>query len=270
MCRVSSHRVGLDKAQYERKSLSAFTGSRPGSRRKPGVDVSEPTMGFCAAIGESAGFSAAHVGIRNGSDNILDLITRCFAQNPEQGTLCRTFPLPGCSRDVGTALEVPFDRSVQLDGGDPRSSNGLFLTNPNAPRGGNVEEIEQVLQAIDGLLVVDEAYVDFGGRAPCRCSKSMKTSLWCALSRSYSLAGMRSAMPLLRLRLLDCSTVCGMPIALTALRKLPPWLLSLTVITSRLFTLRSSQRRTRSTERLDWFTYPHAISFYEPCRRGAD
>ena len=43
----------------------------------------------------------------------------------------------------------------------------FFLTNPNAPTGVSfpLSEIEPVLQAIDGLLVVDEAYVDFGGES---------------------------------------------------------------------------------------------------------
>jgi histidinol-phosphate aminotransferase len=159
----------------------------------------EPTSAALrAAIGKSFGLSSAHVIIGNGSDNILDLITRCFGQAPGLGHTVPSYSLyPVVAGMSGQALqEVPFDRSMRLDVAAIASLQArvFFLTNPNAPTGVafSLKEIEEVLQSIDGLLVVDEAYVDFGGESALPLLKDYENLIVVrTFSKSYSLAGMR-------------------------------------------------------------------------------
>jgi histidinol-phosphate aminotransferase len=159
----------------------------------------EPTSAALrAAIGEHAGLSAEHVIIGNGSDNILDLITRCFAQDPGVGHTVPSYSLyPVVAGMSGQALmEVPFDRSMRLDveAIAALQARVFFLTNPNAPTGVSfpLGEIEQVLLAIDGLLVVDEAYVDFGGESALPLLQDYENLIVVrTFSKSYGLAGMR-------------------------------------------------------------------------------
>lgn len=159
----------------------------------------EPTSAALrAAIGADADLGAEHVIIGNGSDNILDLITRCFAQVPGVGHTVPSYSLyPVVAGMSGQGLmEVPFDRSMRLnlEAIAALKASVFFLTNPNAPTGVAfpLSEIEQVLQAIDGLLVVDEAYVDFGGESAMLLLKDYENLIVVrTFSKSYGLAGMR-------------------------------------------------------------------------------
>jgi histidinol-phosphate aminotransferase len=73
-------------------------------------------------------------------------------------------------------------------------SKVFYLTNPNAPTGVafSLAEIKAVLEAFEGLLVVDEAYVDFGGESAVSLLKDYENLVVVrTFSKSYSLAGMR-------------------------------------------------------------------------------
>ena len=150
------------------------------------------------AVGTRYGFSAANVIIGNGSDNLLDLITRCFVCDPGAGHTVPSYSLyPVVAGMSGQELvDVPFDRSMQLDVEALAATDArvFFLTNPNAPTGVafTLAEIEAALQAIDGLLVVDEAYVDFGGETSIPLLNDYENLIVVrTFSKSYSLAGMR-------------------------------------------------------------------------------
>lgn len=159
----------------------------------------EPTSAkLREVIGEHFGFSAANVIIGNGSDNILDLITRCFVSDPGAGHTVPSYSLyPVVAGMSGQGLvDVDFDRSMSLDVEALAATEAkvFFLTNPNAPTGVAfpLSAIEAALQAIDGLLVVDEAYVDFGGESALALLKEYENLIVVrTFSKSYGLAGMR-------------------------------------------------------------------------------
>lgn len=151
-----------------------------------------------AAIGARFGLGEANVIIGNGSDNILDLITRCFAADPGASHTVPSYSLyPVVAGMSGAKLiDVPFERSMSLDVALIKESNAsvFFLTNPNAPTGVAfpLSQIEELLIAIDGLLVVDEAYVDFGGESAVSLLNDYENLIVVrTFSKSYSLAGMR-------------------------------------------------------------------------------
>lgn len=159
----------------------------------------EPTsLKLRSAIGERYGLSAQNVIIGNGSDNILDLITRCYVNEKGAGQTAPSYSLyPVVVGMSGQKIvEFPFTRAMTLnvDAITQADVSVFFLTSPNAPTGVGfaLSEIEAILQSIKGLLVVDEAYIDFGGESAVALLKHYENLIVVrTFSKSYSLAGMR-------------------------------------------------------------------------------
>ena len=151
-----------------------------------------------AVIGERFGLTAKNVIIGNGSDNILDLITRCYVSAQGAGHTVPSYSLyPVVAGMSGQGvIDVPFSRSMELNVEAIAAANVpvFFLTSPNAPTGVAfpLSDIQEVLQRIDGILVVDEAYVDFGGESAVALLQGYENLVVVrTFSKSYGLAGMR-------------------------------------------------------------------------------
>ena len=99
----------------------------------------EPTsVKLRALIGTRYGLEQSNVIIGNGSDNILDLITRCLCLIRAQDTRCPVIPLPSGSRHVGAGLDRRQFRplhTARRRGTGRDAGKVFFLTNPNAPTG---------------------------------------------------------------------------------------------------------------------------------------
>lgn len=92
--------------------------------------------------------------------------------------------------------QVPLDEQFQIRAGDyARPNGGIIFPNPNAPTGCllALEAVEQILQASpDSVVVVDEAYIDFGGQtAIALVDRYPNLLVTQTLSKSRSLAGLR-------------------------------------------------------------------------------
>lgn len=171
----------------------------------------EPTSGkLRTAIGERFGMTAKNVIVGNGSDNILDLVTRSFVCAPGAGHTVPSYSLyPVVAGMSGQGLvDVPFTRSMELDVAAIVAAKAtvFFLTSPNAPTGVAfpLSAIEAVLAGIDGILVVDEAYVDFGGESAVSLLKDYENLIVVrTFSKSYGLAGMRVGFALASAGIID-------------------------------------------------------------------
>jgi histidinol-phosphate aminotransferase len=92
--------------------------------------------------------------------------------------------------------KIPLDSSFQIRLGDYiRPNGGIIFPNPNAPTGciRPIEEIEKLLKKNpDSVVVVGEAYIDFGGESAIPLTKKYDNLLVVqTLSKSRSLAGLR-------------------------------------------------------------------------------
>ncbi len=108
----------------------------------------------------------------NGSDEAIDLLFRVFCE-PKRDAVILTPPTYGmyevCAQinDV-PVTNVPLTRDFQLDLAALKqalqpAAKLMFLCSPNNPTGNAFprQEIEQILEWFNGILVVDEAYIDF-------------------------------------------------------------------------------------------------------------
>lgn len=91
---------------------------------------------------------------------------------------------------------LPLDENFKIVSADyKRENGGIIFPNPNAPTGvlKPLEEIEEILSDnLDVIVIVDEAYIDFGGVSALPLLKKYDNLLISqTFSKSRSLAGMR-------------------------------------------------------------------------------
>jgi histidinol-phosphate aminotransferase len=154
---------------------------------------------FRDAAAKLHGLTRNHILAGNGSDDILTIVTRCFV--PPGGLLA--FPDPTYSLypvlarlEDAKSASVPWDAdwSLPVQGLAATSASAIYLANPNAPSGTFVSPalVAELARRFSGLLLVDEAYVDF---ADDNCLSLVEqfanVVVSRTLSKAYSLAGLR-------------------------------------------------------------------------------
>ena len=159
-----------------------------------------PTAGaFRRAAAKLLGVTPEMILAGNGSDDVLTVATRTFV--PPGGTLA--FPDPTYSLypvlariEDAASVGVPWERDYALPI-EPLVETGadaIYLANPNAPTGTFVSpmKVEELARQFPGLILVDEAYVDF---AEDDCVPLVReyenVVITRTLSKAYSGAGLR-------------------------------------------------------------------------------
>jgi histidinol-phosphate aminotransferase len=157
-----------------------------------------------AAVARMHGVADANVCIGNGSDDILNLLVRCFC-GPGAAA---AFTSPSYSLypvlvgvQGGTFTRIAMDRTMRLPVGAIAASGAriFFLTSPNAPTGVGFpnSEIKAVLGSFGGILVVDEAYAPFAREnAAGLLAGNPNLVVVRTLSKAYALAGIRAGYAL--------------------------------------------------------------------------
>ncbi len=151
------------------------------------------------AWGSACGVAAERVFLGNGSDEVLAHTFRALFQ-PEAPLLYPDITYsfyPVYSNFFGLEAQViPLDEGFGINLEDYRRDNGgIIFPNPNAPTGISLPlgAIEGLLQDnTDSVVVVDEAYVDFGAESACALIDRYPNLLVIqTLSKSRALAGLR-------------------------------------------------------------------------------
>ncbi len=151
------------------------------------------------AVADYYGVQTNQVFLGNGSDEVLAHIFHGLFQHDQPllfPDISYSFYPVYCGL-YGIAFEaVPLDEQFQIRAQDyARPNAGIIFPNPNAPTGCllPLEAVEQIVQASpDSVVVVDEAYVDFGGETAITLVDRYPNLLVTqTVSKSRSLAGLR-------------------------------------------------------------------------------
>jgi histidinol-phosphate aminotransferase len=145
------------------------------------------------------GISAQQVFVGNGSDEVLAHIFQALLKHDKPilfPDISYSFYPVYCGLYQIESTVIPLTDSFEINPDDyKRPNGGIIFPNPNAPTGRylGLQHVEDILQANpDSVVVVDEAYVDFGGQSAIRLVNQYPNLLVCqTLSKARSLAGLR-------------------------------------------------------------------------------
>jgi len=152
-----------------------------------------------AAIAKRYEVTPAHVFVGNGSDEVLAHVFLGLLKHDKPvlfPDITYSFYPVYCGLYDIPYEPVPLNRSFEIVVDDYlRPNGGIIFPNPNAPTGRfvPVAEIDRLLRANSGsVVVIDEAYVDFGGESVVPLVQRYPQLLVThALSKSRALAGLR-------------------------------------------------------------------------------
>jgi len=140
----------------------------------------------------------------NGSDEVLDLIFRAFCEPNSDNilTLPPTYGMYDVLANLNAIenIQVPLSSDFQIEvdlviENIKPNTKLLFVCSPNNPSGNTVDRsaIERLLKAFNGLIVIDEAYIDFTEEISWTQFLNAYPNLIVVqtLSKAYGLAGIR-------------------------------------------------------------------------------
>lgn len=140
----------------------------------------------------------------NGSDEPIDLLFRVFCE-PRQDEALSIAPSYGMYRVAAATndvrlTEVPLSADFELNAADFLSrvtpqTKLAFLCSPNNPSGNLLDpaEVEKIIRGFNGIVVLDEAYIDFAeheGFLP-RLAEFPNLVVLQTLSKAWGMAGIR-------------------------------------------------------------------------------
>lgn len=157
-----------------------------------------------SVLAEQKGVQIENILLGNGSDEILDLIFRVFCEPAKDNVI--TLPPTFGIYDVLANTNNIENRKVLLnDDFQPRidailaeadtNSKLLFICSPNNPTGNTIDNksITKLLNSFNGLIIIDEAYIDFSQQESwiSRLNDYPNLIITQTLSKAYGLAGIR-------------------------------------------------------------------------------
>jgi len=151
------------------------------------------------AVSEIYDVLPQNVFVGNSSDEVLALSFLSFfiTDNPVVfPDISYSFYPVYCDLYKITPIQVPVNENFDIDfDAFPKNNGGVIFPNPNAPTGKAVDlaTVEKVVAAHpDSVVIIDEAYVDFGAESAVQLTKKYPNLLVIqTLSKSRSLAGLR-------------------------------------------------------------------------------
>ena len=140
----------------------------------------------------------------NGSDEVLDLIFRAFCE-PNQDSILSLPPTYGmydvlANLNAIENIQVPLSKNFQIEvdrilSNVKTNTKLLFICSPNNPSGNTVDRdaVERLLNTFNGLVIIDEAYIDFTNEVSWTEQLNTYPNLIVTqtLSKAYGLAGIR-------------------------------------------------------------------------------
>lgn len=142
--------------------------------------------------------------VGNGSDEIIDILIRVFCE-PTKDKIIVLPPTYGMYQAVAginniSVIQVPLTDTydIDIDALLPTfdsTTKMLFLVSPNNPTGNDLDETKmlKVIDEFPGIVVVDEAYIDFSSRPSMvrYCREHPRLVVLHTMSKAWGLAGIR-------------------------------------------------------------------------------
>lgn len=160
------------------------------------------------AVSKIWGISSEHIFLGNGSDEAIDMAFRIFCEPRRHKALVFTptygmYKTAAAVNDVAL-IELPLTKDFQINRKtlNPLLHNEqlklVFICSPNNPTGNAIakEDIDFILRSFKGIVVIDEAYIDFSS-SPSFISAIPEYNNLIVLqtfSKAWGLAGVRVGM----------------------------------------------------------------------------
>lgn len=159
------------------------------------------------AISKIKGITAEHIFLGNGSDECIDLLYRCFCNlGKDNVIICPpTYGMYEVSANINDVqvkkalLTEEFQLDlIHLENLIDDNTKIIWICSPNNPTGNslNRNDIEMLLNNFDGLVVIDEAYINFSKQKSLVQELTEYTNLVVmqTFSKAWGLAALRLGM----------------------------------------------------------------------------
>lgn len=157
-----------------------------------------------AVLAEQKNIDVKNILLGNGSDEVLDLLYRGFCE-PGVDSVITMPPTYGMYKVLADINAIGNREVLLTDAFEPdvagileavdEHTKLIFACSPNNPTGNSfrTESIVALLENFQGLVVVDEAYIDFANKASwtTRLSEFPNLVVTQTLSKAYGMAGIR-------------------------------------------------------------------------------
>ena len=169
-----------------------------------------------AQVATIKGVKAENIFIGNGSDEAIDLVFRVFCE-PRVDNVVAIAPSYGMYKVAAAINDVEL-REVQLGeeyslpvedilAAADENTKALFLCSPNNPTGNSFprEAILRLVDEFEGMVVVDEAYIDFAETESLRSEIAARPNLIVlqTMSKAWAMAGLRVGLALADSRVIE-------------------------------------------------------------------
>ncbi|TPN88792.1 histidinol-phosphate transaminase [Aquimarina algicola] len=155
-------------------------------------------------LAEQKGTTVKNMLLGNGSDEVLDLIFRAFCE-PKVDTIITLPPTYGMYKVLANINNIKEKEVLLTNDFEPdvdkilsavtSTTKIIFLCSPNNPTGNSFseEKMIRILENFGGLVVIDEAYIDFSDQKSWIQQINTYPNLVVTqtLSKAYGLAGIR-------------------------------------------------------------------------------
>ena len=155
---------------------------------------------FCQVVSETLDVPPDWIIVGNGSDDLLNILVRACAEGGDRPI---AYPTPTyvlyrtlAAIQSANVVEIPYLQNFQLPIAELAQTQAAitFVASPNSPSGHAVAlpALRELVQAVSGVVVLDEAYVDFAECSALSLVEEFENVIVLrTLSKGYSLAGLR-------------------------------------------------------------------------------
>jgi histidinol-phosphate aminotransferase len=122
-------------------------------------------------LSEIKNIATENIFVGNGSDEVIDLAYRIFCEPGKDKalTFTPTYGMYDVSAGINDVelIKVPLTKDFQIDFSatenylKDENLKLIFICSPNNPTGNNIDNIERIIANFNGIIFIDEAYIDF-------------------------------------------------------------------------------------------------------------